>query len=226
MTVPAAATARAGVPELGFAVTPARAEEFAAVPTLRFELDVARLGGPALCAASLTVDIRIDVARRAYPPGARAALAEVFGLPSQWTRTMTPLAWTQITVQVPAVEDRARLPLTVGCATDAELAITRYLRAVGNEPVPLLLLFSGTLFYRPKPDAGSLLTARVPWSAECDGTLPAGLWHSLVQRYYGDAPWLRLSRQTYERLDAHRLRQVLPDTEAAVADLIDRSGAP
>ncbi|MFI6284056.1 DUF6084 family protein [Streptomyces sp. NPDC051018] len=226
MTAPAAGRTRADVPELGFAVTGPRPEEFAAVPTLRFDLGVERLGGPALAAASLTVDIRIDVTRRAYPPRTHRALAEIFGLPGQWARSMRPLAWTQITVQVPPVEATARLPLTVGCTTDTELAVTRYLRAVGDEPVPLVFLFTGTLFYRPGTAAGPLLTARVPWTAECDGALPAGLWQDLVRRYYGDAPWLRLTRETYDRLDAHRVRHVLPGPEAAVTDLIDRSGAP
>lgn len=221
IAAPAAADA---VPALDFRVLGVEAQEFAAVPTLALALEVVRTGGGPVRAVSLSAAVRIDPARREHPPDAHSALAELFGLPREWARSMRPLPWTRTTAQVPAFDQRARVTLPVPCGTDEELAVTKYLRAVRGGDVPLDLLFNGTVFYE-HPGAG-LMAAALPATAQAAGELPAALWRELVGRYHQGRPWLRMPQETYDRLDAYRVRRVLGSADDALRDLLDRSGAP
>lgn len=218
-------------PDLAFAVTGAEEERFAALPTLRFRLEIARTGGTPVGSIALHTVLRIDVARRRYGREAEGALAELFGTPEQWARSMRPLTWTRTTVHVPAFDDRTTVEIPVECPYDTELAVTKYLRAVGDGDVPLDFLFSGTVFHRA-PGGRGLTASRISWSdGDTRYALPAGLWHSLTDRYHAGSLWLRLSRETYDRLDAYRARHVLGSPDDAVRALLDstalhHSGTP
>ncbi|MFG2132940.1 DUF6084 family protein [Streptomyces sp. NPDC048751] len=209
-------------PILAFAVTGAEEEPFAALPTLRFDLEIARTGGQPVASVALTTVVRIDVARRRYAPEAQEALGELFGAPDQWASSMRPLHWTRTTVHVPAFDDRTTVRIPVECPYDTELALTKYLRAVGDDgDVPLDFLFSGTVFHRA-PGGPGLAASRISWSdGDTRYALPAALWNSLTDRYHAGSPWLRLSRDTYDRLDAYRARNVLGTPDDAVRSLLD-----
>ncbi|MFH8370213.1 DUF6084 family protein [Streptomyces sp. NPDC018031] len=226
MTAPAPDTTRPTVPELAFRIAGAEPETHAAVPTLRFTLEVTASG--AVRAVSLTTTVRVEPARAPHPPEVREGLTELFGLPREWSRSMRPLPWAQLTSHLPPFAGRTTVPLLLPCTTDPELAVTKYLRAVRDSRVPLGFLFNGTVFYDGSPPGhtGALMAAAIPWSAETTHDLPAEVWHRLVDRYHGAQPWLRLSRATHDRLDAYRLRQVLGSADDAVRELLDRSGAP
>ncbi|MBW1601921.1 hypothetical protein JJV70_07310 [Streptomyces sp. JJ66] len=212
------------VPDLDFAVTGVTQERYAAVPTLRFAVELSRTGGGPVRSVSLTTALRIDVTRRRYDARARAALAELFGGADQWADGLRPLPWTQTTVQVPAFDTRTTTGLLVPCGYDTELAVTKYLKAVTDGDVPLDFQFSGTVFY--DGPGGLLRTARVSWSKDAACRLPAALWHELVERYYPGSPWLRLSAETWARLDAYRARQVCTGWDEAVCRLLDAAEAP
>ncbi|GAA3795542.1 DUF6084 family protein [Streptomyces phyllanthi] len=220
MTAPPAPSAPVA-PVLAFAVTGAEEERFAALPTLRFRLEIARTGGSPVGSIALTTAVRIDVARRRYAREARVALAELFGAPEQWASSMRPLTWARTTIHVPAFDDRTMVEIPVECSYDTELAVTKYLRAVGDGDVPLDFLFSGTVFHRV-PGGRGLAASRISWAdGDTRYALPAGLWHSLTDRYHAGSPWLRLSRETYDRLDAYRVRHVLGSPDDAVRALLD-----
>ncbi|WP_367325537.1 DUF6084 family protein [Streptomyces sp. HUAS ZL42] len=224
---PLSAPPAPAAPVLAFAVTGAEEERFTAVPTLRFGLEIARTAGLPVGSVALTAVVRIDVARRRYDPRAQEALGELFGTPEQWATSMRPLTWTRTTVHVPAFDDRTTVQIPVECSYDTELAVTKYLRAVGDDgDVPLDFLFSGTVFHRA-PGGPGLAASRISWS---DGNtryaLPAALWHSLTDRHHAGSPWLRLSRETFDRLDAYRARHVLVSPDDAVRVLLDSAAQP
>lgn len=220
MTAPPALSAPV-TPDLAFAVTGAEEERFAALPTLRFRLEITRTGGSPVDSIALNTVLRIDVARRRYGPETEAALSELFGTPEQWASSMRPLSWARSTVHVPAFDDRTTVDILVECPYDTELALTKYLRAVREGDVPLDFLFSGTVFHRA-PGGRGLSASRISWTdGDTRYALPAGLWHSLTDRYHAGSPWLRLSRDTYDRLDAYRARHVLGSPDDAVRALLD-----
>lgn len=162
--------------------------------------------------------------RRRHDRRERRALAELFGTPEQWDTTLRPLAWTRTTTVVPPFDAATTVDLAVPCAHDAELAVTKYLRALPDGEVPLDFLFNGTVFFQGRD--GRLRTAQISWAEDASYPLPAALWHELMDRYFAGSPWLRLSRQTYDRLDAYRVRRVLGTWDDTVGSLLDRADGP
>ncbi|TGB18656.1 hypothetical protein E4099_01705 [Streptomyces palmae] len=209
--------------DLGFAVTGVEPQRFASLPTLSFHLEITRSGGGPVRSISLTTAIRIAVTGRRYSADEQRALAELFGTPERWGTTLRPLAWAQTTLTVPPFEDSTTVELTVPCGYDTELAVTKYLRAVREGEVPLDFLFSGTVFFTTPQ--GLLSTARISWARQTACRLPAALWHELMDRYYGESPWLRLSPDTYELLDGYRSRRMLTGWDETVRHLLAQAAA-
>ncbi|MDB1088532.1 DUF6084 family protein [Streptomyces sp. ACA25] len=219
---PGARPSRAGaLADLAFAVTDARPQPFAAVPTVLFRLALTRTSGGPVRSVSLTTAVRIAVAGRRYDPRAQLAMAELFGTPERWATTLHPLAWTQATTVVPAFDETTTVDLPVPVTTDVELAVTKYFHAVREGDVPLDFLFSGTVFHTG-PD-GRLRTTQISWAKDTTYRLPARVWHDLIDRYHAGGTWLRLSGDVHDRLSAYRTRHALGDWNETIRDLLDEA---
>lgn len=212
------------LPDLNFAVTGVRALEHAAVPTLAFRLAIARTGGGPVRSVTLSTTVRIAAGRRRYDADDRFALARLFGQPEQWATSMRPLAWAQLTTAVPPFDHEAEADLLVPCSREPELAVTGYFDAVQGGHVPLDFLFSGTVFHTG-PE-GRLRTAQISWAKEAAYDLPAGLWHELTGRYFGNASWLRVSRDVEEQLGRHRDRHGHATWDDTLRALLTTGQAP
>lgn len=208
----------AGIPELSFAVVEGAAEEYAAVPTLRFTLAMESRGGAPIQSVMLTAQLRIDVGRRTYDRDTQTRLVEVFGEPEQWARSARSLYWTHAAVIVPSFEARTQVPLLVPCTYDFDVAVVKYFHGVEDGDVPLEFLFSGSIFYR---DArGLLATARIGWTAEATWRLPVRVWKEMMNHYFPNSAWLRVRRETFDRLYAYKARHALPTWEHALDALL------
>ncbi len=211
------------IPELTFAVLEGAAEPYAAVPTLRFTLDVESRGGASIQSVMLTAQIRIDVGRRTYDRDTKARLVEVFGEPEQWAKSARSLYWTHATVVVPPFEARTQVALLVPCTYDFDVAVAKYFHGVEDGDIPLELLFSGSMFYR---DArGLLATARIGWNAEATCRLPVRVWKEMMDHYFPNSAWLRVRRDTFDRLYAYKARHTLPTWEATLDALLPAGNA-
>jgi hypothetical protein len=205
-------------PELGFAVEAVAPLSPAAVPTLRFSLRV-DAGGAAIRSVVLDVQIQIAATRRRYGAAEQEALADLFGTPERWGETLRTLPWMRATLAVPPFEGAALVHLDVPCTYDFEVGAARYLAALGDGAVPLELLFSGTVFYLGA--SGAIQINRISWSAEAAHRLPVRVWRETMDHYFPNAAWLRLQRDTFERLVAFRARNALTSWEAVVAALLE-----
>ena len=190
------------MPELGFAVHAARSLEHSATPTIRFELDIASVSGHAVRAVLLNVQIQIAARRRPYDPRAQARLIDLFGAPESWGSTLSTLPWLRTTVVVPAFSGRARVELDVACTYDLEVKAARYMNALDEGTVPLELLFSGSVFYGG--EAGQLQTAMIGWDKEAPFDMPVAVWRDVMDQHFPGSAWLRIDRETFERLNDHR----------------------
>jgi uncharacterized protein DUF6084 len=208
-------TAPNAAPELVFAVTGAESARLAAVPTLRFELDIRRIGGGPVRSITLTTAIRIAPARRRYGPAERDELVELFDVPQRWATTMRPLPWTRLTTVVGPFVDHVVVSLPVACSDDVELAIAKYFHAVRDGAVPLDFLFNGTIFYFG-PDE-RLRTAQIDWGRDTAFELAAGLWHDAV----GDTRWVPMSAGSFSRLHDYRRARVLGTWNETISKLLD-----
>jgi Family of unknown function (DUF6084) len=211
--------ARGSVPELTFAVEGAEALPFAAIPTLGLRLRIESLGGVPIRSLALTTQIRIAVTRRSYDPATQERLVEVFGEPPRWGQTLRSLLWTHTTLNVPAFTGSTVAEMPVACTYDFEVVAAKYLHALHDGDVPLELLFSGTIFYLG--ESGLLRTALISWDKEAEYRLPVGVWRDVMDQYFPDSAWLRLRKETFDRLYAYKAQRALPTWEEAVERLLE-----
>jgi Family of unknown function (DUF6084) len=184
-----------------FDVESASVLEHAAAPTLSFDLALESPGD--IRSVALNVEIRIAATRRAYAEAEQQRLVELFGRPEDWGRNLHAIHWTTLNVTVPAFSGRTVAELKVPCSYDVEVAGARYMNALEDGRVPLEFLFSGAVFHT---DEGRLQVARIGWDKECDFRLPVSLWREAMDRHFPGAAWLRLDRDSYERLAAYKAR--------------------
>ncbi|MEA2450463.1 MAG: hypothetical protein QOG63_2395 [Thermoleophilaceae bacterium] len=206
--------------ELAFSIEDAGVLEHAAAPTLRFDL---RIESPRdIRSVALNVEIRIAATRRAYGEAEQERLVELFGRPEDWGRNLHALHWTTLNVNVPAFSGQTVAELKVPCSYDLEVAGARYMNAIGDGRVPLEFLFSGAVFYTG--DGGRLQVGRVGWDQEVDFSLPVALWREAMERHFPGAAWLRLGRESFERLTAYKARHTLLTWEQTVDALLSEAG--
>ena len=207
------------VDELTVTVTGAAVEPHAALPTITF---VADISAPApVHALALRTQVMIEPQRRRYGPDEAERLLDLFGETPQWGDSLRPFLWAHVDVMVPGFEGStaARLPLV--CTYDFEVVAAKYLHALGDGEVPLLFLFSGTTFRR---GAQGFDAAMVPWHVESRFRLPVATWRETMDRYFPGAGWLRLPRETIDRLQRYRVARALPTWEQAIDALLKEAG--
>jgi hypothetical protein len=213
-----------GIPELAFAVEDAARLEYAAVPTLRFALRIDRVRGAPVRSLLLDAQVQIAARRRGYDAAAHDRLFELFGPVAAWGTTLRTLLWTRATLVVPPFQDTTVVDLPVPCSYDLEVLASRYFDALEDGEVPLEFLFSGSVFYAG-PD-GRLQTVRLSWEHEAGYRLPVGVWKETMDRYFRGTAWLRVGKDSFDRLSAYRSRNALATWDDAVTALLGEEDRP
>jgi hypothetical protein len=208
------------VAQLVFDCVGARAEHFAIAPTLALSLRIAETTGVTVHAIALRCQIRIEPHRRQYSPDEAQRLHDLFGDRSRWPETMKPLQFTMVTTMVPQFTGAVEIDLPVPCTYDLEIAATRYFHGLDNGEIPLILLFSGTIFV--KRDTG-FAVEQVPWTAEATYRMPVATWREMVDRYFPNSGWLRLSRETLDELIRFKTERALPTWDGTIEALLKAS---
>jgi hypothetical protein len=198
--------------ELAFSVEGAARVEYAAVPTLRFTLGIE--AGREIRSVLLDIQIQIPARRRGYDAEAHDRLFELFGPVADWGTTLRTLLWTRTTVVVPAFSERTVVDLDVPCSYDLDVAASRYMDALSDGEVPLEFLFSGSVFY--SGEDGELQTTRLSWESEAEYRLPVRVWKETMERYFRGTAWVRLSKESFDRLSAYKSRNALATWDDAL----------
>ena len=168
-------------------------------------------------AIALRCQIRIEPHRRRYTAAEAQRLHDLFGDPSRWAETVKPIQLATVTTMVPSFTAVTETELTVPCTYDLEVASARYLQGLDDGTIPLLLLFSGTVFVA---NGDSFSVELVPWSAEASYRMPVSVWHELVDIHFPNSAWLRFSRQTLDELSAFKAKHALPTWDATLEALL------
>jgi Family of unknown function (DUF6084) len=188
----------AAPPALDFRVTGAGAADRTAAPALCFELAIATTAP--VRSLALDVQVRIALRRRTYDPATRERLREVLGDMRAGGHAPESLLWTRATLLVGGFDAETTAALVVPCTYDFEVASAKYLMALEDGAIPLDLLFSGTVFYGD----GALQAARIPWDREAPYRLPVAAWREVMDRFFPGRAWLRVRRDTLDRLAAFK----------------------
>jgi Family of unknown function (DUF6084) len=206
------------VPKLEFqvdAVTPLRN---AAAPTLVFKLRVANSTSETIHTLLLNCQIMLEVARRRYNEEEQEKLVELFGKPELWDRSLRSMFWTNVNVTVPAFTGNTVVAMNVPCTFDVNVAATKFFTGLEEGEVPLLLLFSGTIFYAG--ENSMLQVTQISWEKEASYRLPVRVWQELMDIYYPNSVWLNLRRDVFERLNRYKMRRGIPTFDQALERVI------
>jgi hypothetical protein len=203
--------------DLAFGCTGASAARYAATPTLTFRLAITERSGAHVDAIALRCQIRIEPHRRRYSADEARRLHDLFGDQARWTETVKPIQLVTVSAMVPAFTAATEADLEVPCTYDLEVASARYLQGLDDGTVPLLLLFSGTVFTTVD---GRLSVALIPWSAEASYRMPVSVWHDVVDLHFPGSAWLRCSRETLDALSDFKAKRALPTWDATLAALL------
>ena len=203
--------------ELSFDCIGARADRYAVVPSFTLTLRVSETTGQPIDAIVLRCQIRIEPVRRRYTDAEAERLNDLFGETQRWSDTLKPLQFTLLSAMVPSFTGSTELDLPVPFSYDLEIASTRYFSALDSGEIPLLMLFSGTIFARVD---GRLQVQQVPWSKEATFRLPVSVWRDSVNAHFPNSAWIRMSRETLDELIRFKNRKALLTWDATLAALL------
>jgi hypothetical protein len=204
--------------DLHFTVEDVFAEPYAATPQLTARLRIAETSGERVHAIALRCQVRIEPQRRRYAADEQQALLSLFGPRERWNDTLRPLLWMQCNTTVPGFTGRTDTDLALPCTYDFDVVGSRYLHSLGEGTVPLLLLFSGTVF--TKGEQG-FAVHQVPWDREARYELPVTVWREMIRAYYPSQGWLRLDEDVLKRLADFRAQRGLISWEETVDALLE-----
>jgi Family of unknown function (DUF6084) len=208
------------VPELVFDCVGAHAEPYAVAPSMSLTLRIAETTGIKVDAIALRCQIRIEPTRRRYSDAEAERLNDLFGDTQRWADTLKPLQFTTVSMMVPGFTGSTELDLPVMLSYDLEIGSTRYFAGLEDGEVPLLLLFSGTVFSAPD---GRLQVQQVPWSKEASYRLPVGIWREAIEAHFPNSAWIKMSLQTLDALQRFKTRQALPTWDATITALLKQA---
>jgi hypothetical protein len=206
---------------LTFSVVQARAEAHAAVPTIMLRLRVEEADGFSVHALALRCQIRIEPQRRRYSPEEERRLYELFGETPQWGDSLRPFLWTHVSTTIGKFAGTTEFDLPVECTYDFDIAGAKYLHALGEGDIPLLLLFSGTVFTR---GTSGFAAEPLSWSTEATYKLPVTVWRAMMDLYFPNSGWIRVGRDTLDGLQRFRAVRGLPTWDQAFEHLLKEAG--
>jgi hypothetical protein len=205
------------VADLAFERLGVHSDPYAASPTLVFRVRVAETGGRTVNAIALRCQLRIEPHRRTYSEAETPLLADLFGTPDRWGDTLKPLQFANVAVMVPGFSGEVEVDVPVPCSYDLEVAASKYFASLEDGEIPMLLLFSGTVFVRTPT---GFTVDQVPWTSETRQRVPVAVWHEAMDRFFPDSGWLRLRRDTLAELQRYKADKALPGWDDVVADLL------
>jgi hypothetical protein len=205
------------VSEVEFACLGVAADRYAAVPTVRLAMSATETTGARVHALALRCQVRIEPRRRTYDDDEVAALADLFGERRRWSTTAQALQLAFLSHMLPSFTGTTTFDLALPCSYDFDVAAHRYLHAVRDGDMPLLLLFSGTVI---SGHSGSLDVSPVPWHREARVGLPVAVWREAMDAHFPGQAWLRLHREVFDRLAGYRTRHQLAGWDDTVERLL------
>jgi hypothetical protein len=178
---------------------------------------VTESSGATVHALALRAQVHVEPQRRPYTDAERAGLTDLFGPPERWATTLRPFLWAHASTMVRGFSGDIEFDLPFPCTYDFEVAAAKYLQALADGEVPLVLRFTGTVFTRGSTGFG---VEQVPWHLESRYRLPVAVWRSTMDTFFPNAGWIRLDREALAELARFRADRGLTSWEATVAALL------
>ncbi|MBF6335807.1 hypothetical protein IU450_07905 [Nocardia abscessus] len=203
-----------------FAVLEMKPEPYAVAPILSARVGIAALAEEPVHAIALRAQVRIEPFRRGYSDEEGAGLVDLFGPRERWHETQRSFLWMHCATMVPGFTGGAEVDLPMPCTYDFEVTGSKYLHALREGVVPLLFLFSGTVFIR---GSSGFAVQQIPWDREDKFDMPVSVWQDLMAAHFPNSGWVRLHNDTLQALAAYKSGHGLLGFDDAVTRLLTSS---
>jgi Family of unknown function (DUF6084) len=207
--------------DLTFTVMDITPESYAVVPNLLARLRIEESSGEPVHAVALRCQVRIEPQRRRYNDAEEAGLLDLFGPRQRWGDTLKTFLWMHASTMVPGFTGSTEVTLPLACTYDFEVSGAKYLQALHDGEIPLVLMFNGTVFTR---GSSGFAVTQIPWDKEADYRLPVTVWRDLMDRHFPGTQWLRMHRDTVEALAHYKAARGFTTWEATFDDLLAQAG--
>jgi hypothetical protein len=207
------------MPDLDFKIAGIEPCAHGLTPLLNFKVEVTN--SPAtetIHNVILQAQIQIQATQRRYNAHEKEKLTELFGTPERWGETLRSKLWAITHTTVRSFSGSTTALLTVPCTFDLNVMATKYFYALDDGEVPLLFLFSGTIFY--EAEDGRLQVQQISWNKEYAFRLSVKAWQDLMDHHYPNTAWLSLNREVFEQLYAYRRNHGIPTWEQTIEQLL------
>ena len=205
------------MPELTFSCTGAAVDLASATPAIALRLHIAESTGVTVHALALRTQIRIEPLKRRYDDTEADAMRDLFGDRARWGKTLKPLQLGFVNQMVPTFTGETDVEVALPCSYDFDVAANKYLYALDDGEVPLLLLFSGTVF---TAEGNGFSVSLVPWDREATYRLPVSVWTETMHLHFPGTAWLRLGERAFDALHQYRTAQQLTSWDDAIDRLL------
>jgi hypothetical protein len=211
------------VPDLQFQAEGVSSPLNSATPQLSFKVRITNTEPQSIHSIALRVQVQVEPIRRRYSEEEKLRLKELFGEPEQWSKSLQPLLWANVNVNVPGFTGDTMVEVSVACTFDFNVAMTKYIYGLESGELPVSLLFSGTVFH-----AGSgigLQVSQIPWDRDARYRLPVAVWKQMMDRYYPNIAVLSLKRDVFDRLYELKVHNEIPSWDELFERMLDLAGA-
>jgi Family of unknown function (DUF6084) len=210
------------MPDLDFKVTGVESAVNGVVPLIHFKLEVTNTPETeTIQSVMLQSQIQIYPTQRVYAVTEKEKLSELFGTPDRWGQTLRARLWTHSNTNIRQFTGRTEAILSVPCTFDLNVAATKYFYALEDGEVPLLFLFSGTIFYQTAE--GRLQIQQVSWEKEFAYRMPIAIWKKMMDQHYPNTAWISMERDVFDRLYQYRRRVGVSTWEQAIERLLQQN---
>lgn len=207
---------------LTFTVVDVFAEQYAAAPQLTARLRIEDSVGEPIHAIALRCQVRIEPAKRRYSDDEESGLLDMFGTRERWFDTLKPFMWMQTSAMVQGFSTITEVDLAMPCTYDFDVTWSKYLHALREDTIPVVFLFSGTVFTRGITGFG---VEQVPWDCESRIDIPVKVWKDMIDHYFPETGWLRLGRDIMETLAYYKSVRGLTTWDATMSSLLSTAAA-
>jgi hypothetical protein len=202
---------------LTFTILDVAAEQYSATPRLLARIGIVASDDEPIQAIALRSQIRIEPLRRPYSDEEAEGLVDLFGPRQRWVNTQRTFLWQHSTAMVQGFTGVTEISMPLECTYDFEVAASKYLHALRDGAIPLLFLFSGTVFVQGER---GFSVRQVSWECEAQHEMPVAVWNDLIRMHYPNAGWVRLGHDTVSALAAYKSARGMLDFEDAVTTLL------
>ncbi len=207
--------------DLQFSVVTMEPERYSLAPVLNLRLQITEKSGVRVHAMALRCQIRIEPFRRGYDDAEADRLSDLFGERTRWGDTLKPMQLCTVETMVPGFTGSLETTVQVPCTYDTEIASARYFHSLRGGEIPLLMLFSGTVFVA---GGNGFFVEQVPWDREANYRLPVSVWRALMDLHFPGSGWLSMRIETLDHLLRFKSRRGLPTWDEALTMLLKEAG--